>query len=479
MASKKKLMNKKNLISKKTLNSKNIMNAKKIVLLVGFLFAGALSASPQIQHWQTQNGAQVYFVPSNDIPMVDVRIVFDAGSARDSAPLSAPDSTRDSARDSARKAGLSGTALMTNGLLAEGAAGDDAQILAEKFEAVGAAFGNGALKDMAWLNMRSLRDDKYLQPALINLKNILSFPAFNQASFKRELERLKITVKAGKQSPGTIASLRFFAELYGDHPYAQPSTGTEESLQQLTVKNLQAFYKKYYVGKNAVIAIVGQLSTDEAKKMAADLVAELPAGEHAKALPDVKALSEAKTIHIDFPSRQSTVLMGQPGLARGDADYYALYLANHAFGGSGFGSRLMHEVREKRGLAYSTYSYFSPMRAAGPFQIGLKTRNDQLQEAMKIIHLELEKYVSKGPNEDELGDSLKNITGGFPLRIDSNKKIAEYLSVIGFYKLPLDYLDTFVGHVNQQNKAKVDDALKRRIHPQKMLTVIVGAKSEK
>jgi len=439
---------------------------KKSLIAFGLLLINGLStsvfASPDIQHWQTRNGAEVYFVPSNDIPMVDVRVVFDAGSARDVEVGK----------------NLAGTALMTNGLLAEGAAGDDAQVLAEKFEAVGASFGNGSLKDMAWLSVRSLRDDKYLQPALINLKNILSFPEFNKTAFKRELERLKISVKAGKQSPSSIASLRFYAELYGDHPYSQPSQGTEESLKKLKLKHLKTFYKQFYVAKNAVVSIVGQLTTEEAKKMAEDLLANLPSGQHAKKLPEVKALSESKTIHIDFPSKQSNVLMGQVGMARGDADYYALYLANHAFGGSGFGSRLMHEVREKRGLAYSTYSYFSPMHASGPFIIGLKTRNDQLDEAMGIISAELNKYVEQGPEVGELGDSLKNITGGFPLRIDSNKKIVEYLSVIGFYDLPLDYLDTFVDSVNQQDKKKVDDALKRRLHPDKMLTVIVGAKSE-
>ncbi|RDH82948.1 MAG: peptidase M16 [endosymbiont of Galathealinum brachiosum] len=439
------------------------MVINKSLVTLGLLFVqGLVFASPDIQHWQTENGADVYFVPSNDIPMVDVRIVFDAGSARDSEVGN----------------NLAGTAIMTNGLLSEGAAGDDAQVLAEKFEAVGASFSNGSLKDMAWLSVRSLRDDRYLQPALINLKNILSLPDFSKASFKREIERLKISVKAGKQSPATIASLRFYAELYGDHPYAQPSEGTDESLKKIKLNHLKAFYKKYYVAKNAVIGIVGQLTTEEAKKIAADLVADLPAGEHAKKLPEVKALTEAKTIHIDFPSRQSSVMMGQVGMARGDVDYYALYLANHAFGGSGFGSRLMQEVREERGLAYSVYSYYSPMHAQGPFMIGLKTRNDQLEQAMGIINLELKKYVNEGPEQDELQDSLKNITGGFPLRIDSNKKIVEYLSVIGFYDLPLDYLDTFVGSVNQQDKIKVDDALKRRVHPDKMLTVIVGAKSD-
>ncbi|VAW63902.1 FIG015287: Zinc protease [hydrothermal vent metagenome] len=428
-----------------------------------YLFAGSVLASPEIQFWETSKGAKVYFVPSNDIPMVDVRIVFDAGSARDQTA----------------EGGLAGTALMTNGLLSEGAAGDDAQALAEKFEAVGAQFGNGSLKDMAWLNMRSLRDDQFLKPALSNLKNILTRADFPKAAFKRELERLKIAVKSSKQSPGSIASERFFKELYGDHPYAQPSAGTEESLGKLQLKHLKAFYKKYYVASNAVVAIVGQLSKTEAEKMAEYLLAGLSSGQHAPALPEVKPLTKAKTIHIDFPSRQSTVLMGQVGMARGDKDYFALYLANHAFGGSGFGSRLMHEVREKRGLAYSTYSYFSLMRSAGPFQIGLKTRNDQVDKAMKVIHDELDKYIANGPDEDEIQDSLKNITGGFPLRIDSNKKIVEYLTLIGFYDLPLDYLNTFVASVNRQDKAKIDAALKRRIHADKMLTVIVGAKAHK
>jgi len=432
---------------------KTIVKTMSLVVLLAMLVT-SVSASPEIQHWKTSKGAKVYFVPSNDIPMVDLRIVFDAGSARDEK--------------------IPGTALMTNGLLAEGAAGKGAQVLAEKFEAVGAQFGNGALKDMAWLSLRSLRDDQYLQPALKNLQNILIKPDFPKIAFQRELERLKFSVKAKKQSPDAIASDRFFAEMYGDHPYASPGTGTEESLQKLNLQHLKTFYKKYYVASNAVVSIVGQLTKAEAENLVNDLLAELPAGNPAAELPEVMPLQQAKTIYIDFPSAQSTVMMGQVGIARGDEDYFTLYLANHAFGGSGFGSRLMHEVREKRGLAYSTYSYFSPMRQAGPFQIGLQTRNDQVDEAMKIIRAELDKYVAEGPGEDELQDSLKNITGGFPLRIDSNKKITEYLSVIGFYDLPLDYLNTFVANINKQTRVKVNDALKRRIEPKKMLTVIVG-----
>lgn len=424
------------------------------------LLLNTAQATPQIQHWQTDSGARVYFVPVDDIPMVDVRIVFDAGSARDGFTPGK----------------LAGTALMTNGLLAEGAAGKSAQQLAENFANVGAVFSNGAMKDMAWLSLRSLREDKYLQPALTNLQAILNQPDFPVQAFQRERERLKIAVKSKKQSPGAIASDRFYHELYGNHPYASPSEGTEQSLTKLSRSDLQQFYQQYYVARNAVISVVGQLTRVQAEQLVAQLLSDLPAGQAAASLPAVQPLREAKTVQIDFPSAQSTVLMGQVGMARGDADYFALYLANHAFGGSGFGSRLMHEVREKRGLAYSTYSYFSPMAQAGPFQIGLQTRNDQVEQALQVVRQELHNYIAEGPGEDELQDSLKNITGGFPLRIDSNKKIVEYLSMIGFYQLPLDYLDTFVSSINQQTRDNVQAALQRRLHEDKMLTIIVGGK---
>ena len=135
---------------------------------------------------------------------------------------------------------------------------------------------------------------------------------------------------------------------------------------------------------------------------------------------------------------------------------------------------LMDEVREKRGLAYSVYSFFMPMRRPGPFQIGLQTKNDQTRQAIDILQTELERYVAQGPTAQELDDSQKNITGGFPLRIDSNSKLVEYLSMIGFYDLPEDYLTTFTAKIRQVDQADIQSALKRRIHPDRMVTVIVG-----
>ena len=427
----------------------------KLFLLPLLFVAKTAWAVPEIQHWQTDNGARVYFIPAMDLPMVDVRVVFDAGSARD-----------------ADKAGM---ALLTNGMLSEGAAGKSAQLLAEEFENVGANFSNGSLNDMATLSLRSLSEDRYLNPALKILNEIITQPDFPVAAFNRELGRMKISLNSRKQSPGAIAREVFMKNLYGDHPYASPTGGTEKSLNALRLDDLKAYYKKYYVARNAVVAVVGKLTRQQAEKISNELFAGLASGERALALPAVKPLTESKTIRIDFPSKQSHILMGQLGIKRGDKDYFTLYVANHPFGGSGFASRLVGEVREKRGLVYSVYSYFSPMRMHGPFQMGLQTRNDQAEQALDIVNTELKKYVNEGPEAKELEASLKNITGGFPLRVDSNSKLVGYLAMIGFYDLSLDYMNQFIGKVKSVNKGMIKDALKRRVQPDKMLTVIVGA----
>lgn len=422
------------------------------------LLAFNASASPRILQWYTAKGTPVYFVESNQLPIVDVRIIFDAGSARDK--------------------GQAGLAVLTNALLAEGAADKTAQQIAEQFEDVGAQFSNGALRDMAWLSLRTLRDDQYMIPAVTMLKEVLSKPTFAEESFRRELANLKVARQASKQSPGDIGAEVFYKALYGDHPYASPVNGDDRSLASMQRQQVLDFYDRYYVSSNAVIAIVGNLSRLQAENLANDLVAELEKGNKAPPLPPVKPLDKAETIRISFPSTQTHILMGQPGIKRGDADYFTLYVANHSFGGSGFSSRLVDEIREKRGLAYSVYSYFSPSREPGPFIIGMQTKNDQAEQALEILQQQLKKYWKQGPSEDELEASIQNITGGFPLRTDSNKKIVEYLAMIGFYHLPLDYLHNFNRRIEAVDEEKINDALKRRIDPEKMITVIVGGEKK-
>jgi zinc protease len=195
---------------------------------------------------------------------------------------------------------------------------------------------------------------------------------------------------------------------------------------------------------------------------------------HVQRITVLGSLAEPSEQRIPHPASQSHILIGAPGIARDDPDYFTLYVGNYILGGGGFVSRLMNEVREKRGMAYSVYSYFMPMQQPGAFQIGLQTKNEQVDEALQVVRKTVRDFVAKGVTEAELRAAKQNIIGGFPLRIDSNRKILEYLSVIGFYHLPLTYLDDFQVRVEQVDVRAINDAFRRRIDPDAMATVIVG-----
>lgn len=429
-------------------------NSFILIFFLIFAHLNIAKANVDIQTWDTENGSKVLFVESHELPMVDLQVIFDAGSARD--------------------ADKAGTALMTNALLAEGAAGKTVDDISKAFESLGAQYSSDAGYDSASVGLRSLSEKDKLSSALNTLIDVMSKPEFPQTSFERERKRALIGIQSKKQSPQAIASEAFYAALYGDHPYANPNQGTEESINALTIADLKNFHKKHYAAKNAVIALVGDLTRQQAEAIANELSDSIPVGEKLSPIPEVTALDSAKTEFIEHPSGQMHLLVGQPGVKRGDPDYFTLYVGNHVLGGGGMVSRLFKDIREKRGLTYSVYSYFNPMRQAGPFIAGLPTRADQADEALKYLYENIQRYIDEGPTEAELIASKKNITGGFPLRIDSNSKILGYISVIGFYDLPLDYLTTFNEKIEAVTVEQIKDAFKRRLHPDKFVTIKVG-----
>ncbi len=420
-----------------------------------FLLQGTTaSAAPVIQHWQTRNGVRVLFVPAPELPMVDVRVVFAAGSARDD--------------------GKPGLAQLSNNLLSEGADGLNADAIAQRFDSLGAQFSGGIDRDMAWLSLRSLSDTRLATPALELLAKLLRHPDFPPQAFERERRRMLIGLKEQEEKPGQIAEKAFYKALYGQHPYATSPGGTRDSLKTLTRADAQGFHQRYYVAHNALLAIVGALDRKGAEQLAEMVVGDLPEGAAAPALPTVKELAAAQDVRKQYPSTQASIYVGQPGMARGDPDYFALYVANQVLGGGGLVSRLADEIREKRGLSYSVYSYFFPLERKGPFLMGLQTRNDQSGEALRLLRETLVKYLAEGPSDKELTAAKRNITGGFPLRIDSNSKILEYLSVIGYYHLPLDYLETFSSNIEAVSRERAHSVFKQRVHPDKLVAVRVG-----
>ncbi|MGD8842060.1 MAG: pitrilysin family protein [Gammaproteobacteria bacterium] len=433
------------------------MIARLVFALLILWFAGAAQALPKIESWKTDKGAKVLFVAAHELPILDVRIVFDAGSARDGD-----------------KAGV---AALTNALLDQGAAGMDADAIAAGFEQRGAKLGSGSERDMAWLSLRSLSDEKLLKPALDLFRKVLASPDFPEADFERERQRTLTGLEYEKQRPKSLVENAFYHDVYARHPYAGNPSGEEDSVAALSVADLRAFYRRYYVARNATLVLVGDISRKQAETIAARLADALPAGEKAPPLPEVAALKGASTQFIEYPSTQSNVLMGQPGVRRGDPDYFALYVGNHVLGGSGLVSRISEEIREKRGLSYSAYSYFVPMRQDGPYTLGFQTRNEKREEALAVLRDTVRKFVEQGPTEKELKASKDNIIGGFPLAVSSNSKITEYLAMIGFYDLPLDYLSTFTDRIQAVTAKQIRDAFRRRVKVDDMVTVIVGSKS--
>ncbi|MEW7984100.1 MAG: insulinase family protein [gamma proteobacterium symbiont of Phacoides pectinatus] len=434
------------------------MTVERIVrlaaLTLALLCSGGAWAGPVIESWETANGARVLFVGARELPMVDVRVVFDAGAARDG--------------------GRPGLATLTNATLSDGAGAWDADRLAERLDAVGAELGLGARRDMAWVSMRSLSEAQPFEVAMESLTAVLARPRFAAADLERNRKAMLIALRQSEQNPGAIAKKAFWGAVYGAHPYARDGAGERDSLAAITRDEVLAFHRRFYVARNAVVAIVGDLERGAAEALAERLTRDLPEGGPAPALPGVVALERSDQRHRQFPSTQSHIYMGQPGMHRGDPDYFTLYVGNHIFGGSGLVSLLSNEVREQRGLSYSVYSYFAPMREDGPFIMAAQTQNAKAGEARRVMRAALAAYIENGPTEEQLREAKQNITGGFPLNIASNGKIVEYLAMIGFYGLPLDYLDTFTGRIEAVTREQIREAFRRRVRPERFVTVVVG-----
>lgn len=407
-----------------------------------------------IQNWVTKNGARVYFVEARELPMLDLRLVFDAGGARDGD-----------------RGGLAST---TSRMLEEGTPTRDTAAIARGFETVGAEFDTSSHRDMAVAELRVLSDAAYRDPALEVFADAVAHPQFPAEPFARIMQSNEVGLQQQEQSPAAIASRLFYKALYDQHPYAQPPSGSRESQARIKREDLQVFHQRYYVARNLVIALVGSLSRAEAEAIAEKVSSALPAGEPAPALPAVKAMSKARLLHQEFPSSQTHILMGQPGIAYGDPDYYALAVGNEILGGGGFTARLMTEIRQKRGLTYGVYSGFTQMRKPGPFIINLSTRAEQSDEALKIARKVVGDFVKKGPEADELKEAKANIIGGFPLATASNASIVGYLGAIGFYGMPLDYLDQYLPRIQAVTADDVRAAFRRHLDPERLLVVTVG-----
>ena len=449
---------------------KTLKKIAQCALFAGAALMGITSARAAlpIQQWTLANGAKIYLVSTNALPIVDMQVDFDAGSRRDPAA----------------QAGLaSATATMVEKGVRAGKVGEpalDQNALGEAWADLGASFDVSAGTDRTSYSLRTLSDPALLNKAVALASREIGEPAFPDDVWQRERERINAAIKEANTKPATIAGRAFAHAVYGVHPYGQEVT--EETLARIDIAAMRQRYQQLIVPCRAKLSIVGAVTRVEAETLATTLLSRLPASESCTPLPaiaPVAALAAPKDERIPFDSAQAHVFVGQPGYPRKDPDHFALTLGNYVLGGGGFVSRLMNEVREKRGLTYSIYSGFAPGLDAGAFRVGFQTRPDQAEEAVKMSREVVARFVAEGPTASELKAAKDNLIGGFPLLLDSNRKLIGNVANIAWHDLPLDYLDTWTARMNAVTAADVKAAFQRKLQPERMVTVVVGGRDAK
>ena len=433
-----------------------------LLLIAGVVGLPAWAALP-IQHWTHPSGARVYLIESPVIPMLDVELSVDGGSRRDPAA----------------QAGLAGA---TAGMLSAGVAAQDGQPaldenqLSEAWVDLGAQFGASASQDRFTASLRTLTQPDLLQGAVALAARQLAAPAWPEQVWQRDRERTLAALREAETRPGTLAGRTFSQAVFGDHPYGYEPTAA--TLAAISVADMQRFYRRHVSACRAQVSLVGAVDRAGADRIVGELMGALKphACETLPPVPQVQPLSAAVERQLPFDAAQAQILMGQPGIRRDDPDFFPAFVGNYILGGGGFVSRLTTEVREKRGLSYSVYSYFNMGVHAGAFQVGLTTRPDQAEQALTVARNVVRDFVAQGPTEAELQAAKDYLVNSFALRIDSNRKLLGNLSNIAWNDLPLDYLDHWTDRVQAVTVDDIRRTFARAVQPERMVTVVVGAK---
>lgn len=426
---------------------------------------GAAQAALPIEHWQQSSGAQIYLVRSPSIPMVDVQIDFDAGSRRDPSG----------------QAGLAAAvaSMAARGVLAaDGMPALDENELGAAWADLGAALGVNASADSSSYSLRSLTEAALLDAAAQLAARQLAQPAYPEAVWRRQREQWIAALREADTRPATQAARAFRQALYPHHPYGVEVTA--ETLARIGVADLQAFHRRHILACRAKVSVVGALDRAQTDALVQTLLSRLPAHADCPSLPELPAVTpvpQELQRQLPFAAAQAQVLIGQIGIKRSDPDFLALLVGNYVLGGGDLVSRLMNELREKRGLTYGVSSSFSPALQEGPFVIRVQTRPDQAAQAVAVAREVLQRFVREGPTEAELQAAKAYLIGGFALRLDSNAKLLGNVANIAWNGLPLDYLDHWTQQVQALSTADIKAAFQRHLQPERMVTVVLGAQA--
>ena len=433
-----------------------------IALIVGV--STSAHAILPIEKLDSFKGAQAFLVQTKALPMVDIEISIDAGDRYDPGVKS-------------------GLATMAGRLMNYGAKSDkgllnEAQI-ADEIADLGANLGISVSGERAVMRIRTLSRKDLRDRAVQLASAMLSAPTYDAKILGREKQRMTTALLESETKPESVLDRRFRKSVYGIYPLA--NSPTVKSIANISASDLQQFQKQFYRGDRMIVSIVGDVSKAEAAEIVQSLLQRVPqSGSPIAKLPEferspVESLSQ-REVAIPFDSQQAHIAMGMTAVTRNNPDYFSLLVGNYILGGGGFVSRLMSEVREKRGLAYSVFSYFAPGKDAGIFQAGVQTKNDQATLALEVMSSTIAQFIADGPSQAELDAAKANLINGYPLRIDNNRKLLDNVSSIAWNNLPLDTMEIWTKQVEAVNLGQVKAAFQKYLAMDRMKIVVLGAK---
>ncbi len=423
------------------------------VLVLVLLTLAAPARATTVTRVVSPGGIEAWLVEAHEIPVLSVSVAFRGGAATDPA-------------------GKEGLANMVSGLLDEGAGDLDSQAFQTRLEDLAIKLGFDAGLDTFGADMKTLT--KNTDEAFRLLRLALTEPRFDDRPVERIRSQIQVGLARQASSPDYIARRAWFEAAFPDHPYGRPTSGTPESVAAITVDDLRAFMGRAIARDRMVIGVVGDITPERLAPLLDATFGALPEKGAALDIPHATPQAPGRLIVEERDIPQSIVIFGAEGIRRNDPDYYAAYVMNHILGGGGFTSRLTNEIREKRGLAYGVYSYFSPYDHAELFLGRVATQNSRVAESIRLVRAEIARMRDDGATEAELADAKTYLTGSFPLRLDTNDKIAGMLVAIQLEDLGIDYLDKRNDYIEAVTLADVNRMAARLLKPEELEIVVVG-----
>ena len=387
------------------------------------------------------------------LPMVSIELLIDAGSRHDMPKQE-------------------GLANLTARLLTYGTQRRTALQISDTLDFIGAGLSAGCGEDLATVSMTVLKKD--LATGLELLAEVLTLSTFPQEEIDRQKQSIIASIKAREENPGDIAQRRFAAALYPQSPYGRPVEGSEASVKGLEQQSLKAFYERYYRPNRTILSVVGDISHQEIARALNEAFRSWPKGEPATAPVAPSKIGTAETLRVNKELTQANIILGHEGVGRENPDYYAIQVMNYILGGGGFSSRTLDSIRNERGLAYSVYSYFSAEKGHGTFELVMQTKNETALEAIRIAKAEIRRMREELVTEEELSDAKDYLIGSFPLRFDTNRKVANFLAQVEYFQLGLDYPERYADFIKKVTREDVQHVAQKYLKPDTLITVIVA-----